>query len=115
LNYTGGLQVASNDLDRDGFADILTAPDKGNNVSMYGGAQNGQLISTYNAGAQFSTGVRLSAREGKILLASAAGVAPVVRIVAYQGLVVEETFDPFKDRFPSSPVNSSLTKGQYIG
>lgn len=106
VSYTGGLQIASSDLDGDGYADILTAPDKGTIVSMFSGAQNAKLMANYNAGPQFAGGVRLSAREGKILLASGVGVPSVVRIVAFRGLLEISTFSPF---------GASNNKGQYIG
>lgn len=63
-------------------------------------------IATYNAGVQFAGGVRLSAREARILLASAAGVPSVARIVAFDGLVEISTFNPF---------GTAYNKGQFIG
>jgi len=105
-SYTGGLQIASSDLNSDGYSDIITAPDTGNIVSMFSGAQNGQLLANYNAGPQFAGGTRLSAREGSILLASGPGVQSVVRIVAFRGLIELSNFSPF---------GTANKKGQFIG
>ena len=77
-----GVFVAAADMNRDGKAELIIGFDKARTVSIYNGL-NGTLISKKELGTAFRTGVRVAARAGQVMVASADGVSPTIQLYAY--------------------------------
>lgn len=63
--FTGGVRVASSDIDRDGFADIVTAagPGGGPHVQVFSGRTGGVIKSFFAYGAGFTGGVYVATAD----------------------------------------------------
>jgi hypothetical protein len=64
-SFTGGVRVASSDIDRDGFADIITAagPGGGPHVQAFSGRTGGILKSFFAYGGGFKGGVYVASAD----------------------------------------------------
>src|SRR5262249_9761788 len=87
-SFSGGLRVASGDVDGDGFDDIITAagPGGGPHVRVFSGA-NGKVISEFFAfPASFVGGVNVAAGDlngdgrAEIITGPGVGGGPLVRV-----------------------------------
>jgi len=80
--WRGGLNVASGDLNSDGYDDMIVAPDRGAppNVKVFSGKDGAELYSFLAYGQTFRGGVRLAAAVlrdgGRTSLVTAMGPAP---------------------------------------
>ena len=77
-----GVFVAAADMNRDGKAELIVGFDKAQTVSIYDGLK-GTLISKRDLGPAFRTGVRVAARAGQVMVASAEGISPTIQLYAY--------------------------------
>jgi ELWxxDGT repeat protein len=84
--FTGGVFVASADLDLDGFADVVTGPGvgRGPRVEVWSG-KTGQLIRSFNAyDPTFAGGVTVAAGDldgtQDIITGAGRGAAPLVKV-----------------------------------
>ena len=77
-----GVFVAAADMNRDGKAELIIGFDKARTVSIYAGLK-GTLISKRDLGPACRTGVRVAARAGQVMGASAEGISPTIQLYAY--------------------------------
>jgi hypothetical protein len=92
VNFTGGVFVAAGDVDGDGKADIITAPDTGGGpvVRIFSGA-NGSMLRQFNAyDAAFRGGVHVAAGDingdGKSDVITGAGIGGGPHVRAFSGV-----------------------------
>ena len=86
--FTGGVFVASADIDGDGFADIITGPDAGGgpHVRVFSGANFSSEIASFFAFGGFAGGVRVAAGDitddgtPDIIVGAGPGAGPHVRV-----------------------------------
>ncbi|HEY1380776.1 MAG TPA: SdrD B-like domain-containing protein [Gemmataceae bacterium] len=118
--FTGGVRVASGDIDGDGFADIITAagPGGGPHVEVFSG-RTGQLIRSFFAYAPaFAGGVYVAAGDvngdGQVDLITGPGEGggPHLRVFngATNGILLEETM-AFNPRSNGQLTSSAWTSG----
>ena len=103
--FTGGVNVAAGDFNRDGVADIVTGADVGGGprVRAFDGASGGVLADFYSFNPEFTGGARVAADDlngdGVADLAVAAGSGGGARVTVYSGAgfqVIDDffSFDP---------------------
>ena len=99
-SFTGGVRVATGDVNGDGVQDVITAPGAGGGPHMrvFDG-KNGQVISEFFAySASFTGGVFVAAGDingdgtAEIITGPGAGGGPHVRVFSLSGTVVREFF-----------------------
>lgn len=97
LKFTGGVNVAAQDLDALGKAKIITAPQSGYKPLIRIFNYDGTLLKEFLAFNQnFKGGVSLALgefngdKEPEIIAASGSGQAPLVRIFTQQGKLIKE-------------------------
>jgi hypothetical protein len=87
-SFTGGVFVASGDVNGDGWYDLITAPDTGgsSNVKVFSGADGSLLMSFLAFGPSFTGGVRLASADvdgdgrADIIAGAGPGALPEVRV-----------------------------------
>jgi len=89
-----GILVAAADMNNDGRADIVTGSTTAPAVRVYDGATGKAIGTPLAVGAEFSAGVRVAARAGTVIIASAVGNDPLVKILAFAGWQTLDTFTP---------------------
>lgn len=93
--FTGGVRVASGDVDGDGVADVITGTGPGapGTVKAFSGADNSQLDSFFAYGAGFTSGVYVGAGDvngdGVSDIVTGAGAGPHVKV--FDGATGSET------------------------
>ena len=105
--FTGGVRVASGDVNGDGFAEIITAagPTGGPHVRVLSGANLAELQSFFAFAPTFTGGVFVAAgdRDGDLkadlIVSTGAGTAPTVRVLRGTDLVELEIFSPLDASF----------------
>lgn len=127
VGFTGGVRVASADLDRDGFADIITGagPGGGPHVRAFSG-RTGQVLNEFFAyPATFAGGVNVAAGDvnadsfPEIITGPGLGGGPLLRI--WEGLVPHQLtqFNAFPPGKPGSPPpfqgDQLWASGLYVG
>ena len=105
--FTGGVYIASGDLDGNGHADIVCGADAGGgpHVTAFSGA-NGSLMTTFFAYDQrFAGGVRVAAGDvngdglGEIICGAGAGGGPHVTVFSSASRVLIASFFAFNPAF----------------
>jgi hypothetical protein len=105
--FTGGVFVASGDVNRDGFSDIVTGPGFGGGplVRVFSGF-NGQLIGSFNAyNAAFTGGVRVAALDvnadgfADIITTPGPGGGPQLKIIEGANQALLQTYFAFNPQF----------------
>ena len=89
-----GIFVAAADMNADGLADVVTGSSTAPAVRVYDGKNGSPLGTPFVAGPEFSTGVRVAARAGTVIVASAAGADPLVKMLAFAGWTTLDSFVP---------------------
>jgi len=103
-----GIFVASADMNADGLADVVTGSSTAPAVRVYDGKNGAPLGTPLPAGPEFSSGMRVAARAGTVIVASAAGNEPLVRMLAFAGWQTLDSFTP-------SGVSKTNTFGLNVG
>lgn len=105
--FTGGVYVAAGDIDRDGFADIITAAGRGGgpHVRVFSG-QTGEVLRDYFAySPAFTGGVRVAAGDINadgvvdIITSPGAGGGPHVKVFDGRSNVAIQSFMAFHPAF----------------
>ena len=103
-----GIFVAAADMNADGLADVVTGSSTAPAVRVYDGKTGTLIGSPLAAGPEFSAGVRVAARAGTVIVASATGNAPLVKVLAFAGWRSIDSFVP-------PGVAKSNTLGLFVG
>ena len=116
--FTGGVQIASADVDGDGEADVITAagPGGGPHVKAFSGA-TGKLIASFFAyDAEFDGGITVAAADltgdGKAEVAVGAGEGGGPRVTVYDPLAAEPASTPLASFFA---FDESFRGGVFLG
>ncbi len=91
--FTGGVLVASGDVNADGFDDVITGADAGGgpHVRVFSGATGGEILQFFAYRANFTGGVRVAAGDvngdgrADIIAGPGAGGGPHVRVFSGAG------------------------------
>ncbi len=111
-SFRGGINVATGDVNADGYVDIICAADAGGgpHVKVFSG-QDGSVIGDFFAyDASFRGGTRVATGDidgdgaAEIITGAGAGGGPHVRVWTYRGELVKEYF----------AYESSFTGGVYV-
>jgi len=89
-----GIFVAAADMNGNGLADIITGSSTAPAVRVYDGASGKAIGTPLALGSEFSFGVRVAARAGTVIIASAVGNDPLVKILAFAGWKTIDSFTP---------------------
>jgi hypothetical protein len=96
--FRGGAYVALGDIDRDGFADIVTGAGAGGgpHVRAYSGVDNAVMSSFMAYDVQFRGGVRVTCQRDSIYTGPGAGGGPHLKGFSPDGTLIGElsAFDP---------------------
>jgi autotransporter-associated beta strand protein len=106
-NFTGGVFVAAGDVNRDGFADIVTGagPSGGPHVEVFSGRNLALLRSFFAYGAAFNGGVRVGAGDvnhdgfADIITGAGEGGGPHVEVFNGKNLALLQSFLAFGSGF----------------
>jgi hypothetical protein len=103
-NFAGGVFVASADVDRDGFSDVITGPGSGGgpHVRVYSGRDGKEIAGFFAFGGSFRGGVQVATADVNgdggvdIVAAPGAGGGPHIRVFdAQSGVALPGTIGSF--------------------
>jgi len=105
--FTGGVRVAAGDIDRDGFADIVTGagPCGGPHVQVFSGFDNSRLQSFYAYDPAYNGGVFVAAGDvdgdgrADVITGTDVGGEPQVRIFSGGAAAAARDFFAFESAF----------------
>ena len=112
--FSGGVFVASGDIDGDGLSDIIvgTGPGGAPHVKVFSGATNAELLSFFAFAAGFTGGVRVASGDldgdgrAELLTSPGPGALPEVRV--FHGITTNEIA-----KFLAYP--ATVTNGVFVG
>jgi hypothetical protein len=116
-SFVGGVFVASGDVNRDGFDDIITGADAGGgpHVKVFSGQTGDLLLSFFAYDPGFPNGVRVAAADfdldgdAEIITAAGLGGGPHVRV--FDGTTGQQVAGPLGSFFAYAP---SFTGGVFV-
>jgi hypothetical protein len=118
--FLGGVRVATADIDGDGRADIVVAPDAGQvgPVKVFSGRTGGELLRLHPFGVGFTGGISVAAgdidgdRRADIVVAAASATATRVRAFSGSSGVLLRSFDAFPTQYTGGV---SVAVGDWTG
>lgn len=107
VNFTGGVRVATGDVNGDGLADIITGagPGGGPHVKVFNGTPQAELHAFFAYDAGFQGGVRVAAGDvdgdgrAEIITGAGPGGLPQVRVLDGVTLAQRASFLAYPDTF----------------